>query len=355
MPEMMLPQEIREKVDRLLRNAKSSAGLESGATFTIETLGGDGSNRRFWRLVFENGRKAIVIAPEKHEEQCLREADAVYHIGSHLGSCGVPVPELYGYDNDNGILLCEDLGQVHLHTFAVATDWQDVEAVERLKGLYQQTLDVLAAMQVQGREGFNPDWCWDTPRYDRQLMVARESGYFLQAFWQGVLAQPVPDGLGEEFSQLADAAAMAPADFFLHRDFQSRNIMIIDGRVRVIDFQGGRLGPLGYDLASLLLDPYAALPESFQDELYAYYLARLSDYHQVDAEMFHSWYQVLALQRNLQILGAFAHLSAVVGKPFFRSYIAPALLSLHRLSLACRHPRMPVLGSVTRQALNLIG
>lgn len=351
----ILPEDVNPKVRDLLKAAGFTTGPETCANFTIETLGGDGSNRRFWRLVFEDGRKAIVVAPEKHEEKCLQEARSVYSIGSHLRSCEVPVPELYGYDQDDGILLCEDLGQVHLHSFAIATDWHDAESVKRLRQLYHQTLDVLVGMQVKGGERFNPDWCWDTTSYDRQLMLERESGYFLRAFWQGLLEQPVPDGLAEEFSQLADVAALAPAGFFLHRDFQSRNVMIINDRVRVIDFQGGRLGPLGYDLASLLLDPYAALPESFQKELYTYYLDRLTDYLQTDIERFHEWYQVLALQRNLQILGAFSYLSAVVGKQFFRAYIVPALVSLNRLSAECRHPHLPILASVTQNALKLAG
>jgi len=353
MSKRALPQDVCEKVHSLLKTSKVYPGSVEGAAFTVEKLGGDGSNRRFWRLALADGPRVIVIAPENLERKCLKEADAVYYIGSHLRSCNVPVPEIFGYDTEGGIVLCEDLGQMHLHSIAIATDWQDAESVERLRRLYRQVLDVLVTMQTKGREGFNPDWCWDTRNYDRPLMLERESGYFLRAFWQGMLERPVPGGLAEEFSQLADAAASAPNDYFLHRDFQSRNVMVINGAVRVIDFQGGRFGPLAYDLASLLLDPYAALPEVFQAELYSYYLERLANCTVVDAEKFRTWYRVLALQRNLQILGAYSYLSAVVGKPFFRTYIVPALISLLRLSMESCQPHLPILESVARQGLEL--
>ena len=130
---------------------------------------------------------------------------------------------------------------------------------------------------------------------------------------------------------LSEAAAAAPADFFLHRDCQCRNLMVREGRVRFIDFQGGRLGPLAYDLASLLLDPYAALPATLQGHLATVYLDELNREIPYDPEQFRREYLLLALQRNLQILGAFAFLSQVRGKPFFARYLRPALVSLAAL------------------------
>lgn len=355
MSQNMLPEDVGGKVYRLLTAAGMGDMSGAIAQMTIEALGGDGSNRRFWRLALQTGQKVIVVAPEKHEEKCLREADAVYHIGTHLRSCEVPVPAIYGYDHEDGIVLCEDLGETHLHSYAIATDWRNSDSVERLRGLYLQTIEILVDMQTRAAEGFNPNWCWDTPRYDRQLMIERESGYFIRAFWQGLLGQEVPTGLTDEFSQLADAAAKIPAVYFLHRDFQSRNVMIHQGRVRVIDFQGARLGPLGYDLASLLLDPYAALPQWFQAELYNHYRDKVAAYVPLAAEDFQHQYQVLALQRNLQILGAFSFLSAVSGKSFFRAYIAPALSSLIQLNEDCRRPHLPILASVAHNAKKLLG
>ncbi|MDT8335906.1 MAG: phosphotransferase, partial [Desulfurivibrionaceae bacterium] len=134
-----------------------------------------------------------------------------------------------------------------------------------------------------------------------------------------------------EFVELAESAAATPAGFFLHRDFQSRNLMLHNGCLRVIDFQGGRFGPLGYDLASLLIDPYAALPAYVQERLVQKYMETLSGYSGVGGAFSIENYYLLALQRNLQILGAFAFLSEVRRKVFFRGYLAPATLNLHRL------------------------
>jgi hypothetical protein len=209
-------------------------------------------------------------------------------------------------------------------------------------------------MQCKAREGFEVRWCWDSPVYDRDIMLERESGYFLRAFWQGLLQQEVPAGLQEEFERLADTAVSAPNDYFLHRDFQSRNVMIQDGRVRIIDYQGGRLGPLGYDLASLLLDPYAQLPVWFQEELYWYYLSRLGEITVFEAELFHQTYRALALQRNLQIIGAFSFLSEVRGKSFFTRFIGPSLASLLRQLQQKDQLHLPVLTQTALQARLLL-
>ena len=113
-------------------------------------------------------------------------------------------------------------------------------------------------------------------------MIARESRYFLRSFWQEMCGREVPDGIDDEFQEIASQAAGNGPDVFLHRDFQSRNIMIKDGAVRFIDYQGGRLGPPGYDLASLLIDPYMGLSAEFQEEMLHYYLDVLSLQQSVD-------------------------------------------------------------------------
>ncbi|MBW1713185.1 MAG: phosphotransferase, partial [Deltaproteobacteria bacterium] len=123
---------------------------------------------------------------------------------------------------------------------------------------------------------------------------------------------------------------------FLHRDFQSRNIIIQDSppgsrQVRIIDFQGGRLGPPGYDLASLLIDPYVGLSSAEQAALFEGYLDLAAGRGVVDEKSFRQDYPVLALFRNLQMLGAFAYLSRVKGRPGFAWHIPAALASLRSL------------------------
>jgi aminoglycoside/choline kinase family phosphotransferase len=115
---------------------------------------------------------------------------------------------------------------------------------------------------------------------------------------------------------------------FMHRDFQSRNIMVRDGCFYLIDFQGGRLGPPHYDLASLLIDPYVDLPPDLREALLDYFAARLSALGSIPpAEIRHA-YRYCALSRNLQILGAYGFLTRRKGKPFFARYIPAAVRSL---------------------------
>lgn len=288
----------------------------------------DGSLRRFCRIRHKDGRTAVAVAPPADDATGLREAVSGWHIGKHLFAAGTPVPELYRFDEQSGLLVCEDLGNQRLHDLIE----EKGVASDQTLDFYRQTVTELARMQVQGREGFDPAWCWDSPRYDRTLMLERESGYFLRALCRDFFRLEInEEKIAQEFQRLANRASQADSSFFLHRDFQCRNIMIQQGRVRFIDYQAGRLGPLGYDLASLLIDPYAVLPASMQDELLEQYLDALTVLLPYNREQFRQEYMPLALQRNLQILGAFAFLSQQRRKPFFRQYIAPALHSLQTL------------------------
>ena len=314
----------------------------------VESLTPDGSLRRFCRLLYEDGSRVIAVAPPAGDTAGLREAAAGWNIGCHLFARGVPVPELYGFDEQSGLLVCEDLGDMRLHDLFVEIGCSS----ERVIDLYRQAVVELARMQVRGRVDFDCSWCWDTACYDRKLMLERESGYFLQALCKDLLQLPVAEQeLELEFSDLADRAQQADSSFFLHRDFQSRNIMVQQERVRFIDFQAGRLGPAAYDLASLLIDPYAALPKSLQGELLESYLDEFTALVPCNRQQFREEYLVLALQRNLQILGAFAFLSNRRGKPFFQQYIKPSLRTLQTLLAKAAPDGYPCLKALAEQCL----
>jgi aminoglycoside/choline kinase family phosphotransferase len=309
---------------RLLGRSAPSWNQE---TVRVATLVPDGSSRRFFQMQGPGREAFIAILPPEKEEHGQLEATAFYRIGSHLRQRDVPIPEMYAFDPATGLVLCEDLGDQRLYERVVGG-----QGSRQTLGLYQQAVRQLARMQVRAALGFDPAWCWDTPRYDRQLMRERESGYFLRACCIDFLGLDFDrEAVEAECAQLADAAAQAPADFFLHRDFQCRNIMLFRDEVRFIDFQGGRLGPLAYDLASLLLDPYAALSADMQDHLIAVYLEALHQEIPYHPAQFRHEYVFLALQRNLQILGAFAFLSQRRQKPFFAQFLRPALASLSSL------------------------
>ncbi len=293
-------------------------------------ISSDGSTRRFWRLLKENKPCCLVAAPAGRSPEELAESRSAWKIGRHLLKKKVPVPEIYGWDSKTGVLLFEDLGDVRLHDFTAAAASGQTPLNDRSLAAYHAVLDHLAAMQCLGAEDFDGDWCWDGRQYDHQLMVEREAGYFLRAFWSGLLGHEVDAAVWPELREIARLAAEAPAIFFLHRDFQSRNIMLKDGSVRFIDFQGGRLGPLGYDLASLLIDPYSSLPRDVQEDLLEVYLRLIRNYLAVDEPLFKRHYALLAFQRNMQIVGAFSFLYKVRKKLFFMDFIKPSLLSLNR-------------------------
>jgi aminoglycoside/choline kinase family phosphotransferase len=196
---------------------------------------------------------------------------------------------------------------------------------------YRQALELLVDMQIKGKEGFDSSWCFDTPVLHRPFLWERECGYFVAAFLNNYLGlETTMEDLAPDFERLLTGALPPSANYFLHRDFQSRNLFITNGRLRVIDFQGGRLGPLGYDVASLLIDPYVNLSPAWQAELLDYYLDLLTGRLAVDPAAFREQYEHLAICRNLQILGAYGYLTKVKGKDQFARYIPPAVAGLRR-------------------------
>ncbi len=332
----------------LLRKAGFGNGL------MIVPMDADGSSRKFWRIIDKNKSICLAVAPPGSGEKDLAEARAARAIGHHLQQQGVRVPEQYGWDETHGVLLFEDLGDRKLH--GAVLDARQREKKNFLAAIlpwYQQIVEGLAVMQVRGAVSFDPAWCWDTPQYDRTLMLERESGYFLRSFWQDLLGMEEPPGLQAEFVELAERASRIAGGYFLHRDFQSRNIMLHGDEAFFIDFQGGRLGPLAYDLASLLIDPYTGLPEDFQEKIKEIYLDSLEGLIAVDRKEFRENYLLLALQRNLQIIGAFSFLSQQRKKPFFQQFLLPALLSLDKLLASELVSDFPVLRKTARRSLTI--
>lgn len=334
-----------------------SKGLIGGSGWQAERLAGDGSNRQFYRIR-KNGRDSFLAVLPPHAPGIpatpypgLAEAEAAYHIGRHLHSYGIPVPEIIAFESRSGIILFEDLGDTLLHDKILARD----HLAPDIKRYYEEAVGMLVRMQVLAGKGFDPNWCWDSPHYDRQLMLEKESAYFLDTFCRNYLGiKEFPSGLTVEFESLAARAGRQPSVFFLHRDFQSRNLMIHKGKIAVIDFQGARLGPLGYDLASLLIDPYASLSGEHQKELLELYLDILAKYIPLDRCEFAKGYAYLAIQRNLQILGAFAFLYRQRAKPFFGNYIGPALITLARQLAEPTGKDYPCLKGLVKRCLNLL-
>ncbi len=305
-------------------------------------LAGDGSDRRFFRVPGEPS--VVLLNHPQPPGPGVSENDSYFFIGRHLRATGTPVPEIFAYCREEGWMLLEDVGDVSLAQAAAAAPGH-----AELVALYRQALAILVHQQVEGSRDFNPAWCFDTPAVTRPFLLERECLYFVRAFVQGYLGLEVEAGdLAPDFEHLLHEACPEESPFFLHRDFQSKNLFIQGSALRVLDFQGGRRGPLGYDLAALLIDPYVDLSPARQEDLLDFYLGLLRQYGDFDPEDFREQYDHLALCRNLQILGAFGFLTRVKGKPWFARYIPPALAGLRR-RLAARGRAFPRLRALVEK------
>ncbi len=309
----------------------------SATNLWFEHLPGDGSQRRFWRVAAtEDGDTYIAMENTPADDNSKRENLAYLKIGKHLFEKGLPIPEIHRHNLNRGWFIMQDCGDRNLQDL--------VSHSPDRTSVYERVVEVLHRLQNEGARGFNPDWCCQTPKYDQRVMRVYEVDYFRAAFLGKYLGLKIdwPE-LESPFEHLINTASEADDRYFLHRDFQSRNIMVLDGRIGVIDWQGGRLGPLAYDLASLLIDPYARLSAEERMEIFKTYvrLARRRD--QSGAESVEKYYPYLAIQRNLQILGAFSFLTKVRKKTYFEDYIPPALESLQRLLDELQDPKLSAL------------
>jgi aminoglycoside/choline kinase family phosphotransferase/dTDP-glucose pyrophosphorylase len=294
-------------------------------TAVCTPLQGDGSDRLWFR--FQVGRRRLIMVDHgirnAGEGEGKLEVDAFVAIGRHLHRQGAAVPQIFLHDTFSGLVFMEDLGDRHLQTHIRNL------APEAVEALYRRIIDHWLHMALAGAQGFDPAWAYQTARYDRWVILEKECRYFLEAFVRDYLGMSVgTERLTQDFNTLADAIIAGEITAFMHRDLQSRNIMIRDETPWFIDFQGGRLGPLQYDLASLLIDPYAALHQDLQDRLVQYAADAIARRIESADQTFRQGYEACAVSRNLQILGAFAFLSRMKGKPSFEAYIPAAVRTL---------------------------
>lgn len=291
----------------------------------IKSLEGDGSDRK-WRRLFSENRSVIMVDHGIRRAFKRLEVDSFVSIGKHLYNKGIPVPEIYMYDKFSGVVFMEDLGDTNFQSIIINT-----EKSKKIISLYQNVIEKIVQMSISGAEGFNPLWPYQTYTYDKQFILEKECRYFVDAFLKGYLQLRLSyKNFIDDFNLIAKKALENSVKGFMHRDMQSRNIMVKKNNVYFIDFQGGRIGPVQYDLASLLIDPYVNLSWQTQQILIGFCIEKLSALLHIDAENFRSSYLYCSIARNLQILGAFGFLSKVKGKKYFERYIPAAVNSLKK-------------------------
>jgi aminoglycoside/choline kinase family phosphotransferase len=341
------PQRYRQTAYKtaLPRAFKQAFGEIPDLRIEKKKLKGDGSQRQWFRL--ETGPDSLIMADHGiRQSLSTSEVDSFVHIGQHLYGKGVPVPKIHYFDTFCGLVFLTDLGDVSLQ--------QSVRMApnsESILRLYKSVIDQLFKLSLRGGDNFDPAWTYQTAHYDQQLIIEKECRYFQEAFLKGYLGIRTRfEDLAADFESLAQKALQYENTGFMHRDMQSRNIMIKNQQIYFIDFQGGRFGPVQYDLASLLIDPYVDLPETIQDQLLNYALNALSEIGPVKPKQFQSCYHYCRLTRNLQILGAFSFLSKVRGKRNFEKYIPAALRTLTSTLDAGSQVEFPALTAAVERA-----
>ncbi|MFH2219397.1 MAG: sugar phosphate nucleotidyltransferase [Pseudomonadota bacterium] len=304
-------------------------------------LSGDGSDRSWFRLT-AGGRSLIMADHGIRQKRSTCEVDSFVDIGRHLYDSGLPVPRIYLYDRFSGLVFLEDLGDTDLQGRVRRAGTE-----EEIVTCYTSVIDLIATLSFTGARRFDLSWTYQTPRYDSQLILEKECRYFVDAFLNGYLGMKFRfEDLEDDFVDLAQSAVAFSINGFMHRDMQSRNIMIQNNTFYFIDFQGGRLGPVQYDIASLLIDPYVELPVRIKDRLLEYATEMLTSSAGIDPDRFKAGFRYCAITRNLQILGAFGFLSRVKGKTYFEEYIPGAVKTLKHAFSTFEKAEFPKLKTV---------
>jgi N-acetylmuramate 1-kinase len=302
----------------------------------LTPLAGDASNRRYFRIELGSGSPPSVILMQLAEPEAFKQSEEAVsrakhaitelpflNVRTHLAKAGVPVPSLYYYDQGAGLLYLEDFGDLTLSEAS-----RDAKPDE-LKAHYLQAIDILVQIQVKATSPADPQCLAFHRSFDVPLLMW-EFDHFLE---YGIIARrgkPMHEDdqrvIRGECEKIATILAEQPR-VFAHRDYHSRNLMVDQKRLGVIDFQDALMGPATYDLASLLRDAYIALDESLIDELIAYYLDQLEAQRQVwtNREAFRRLFDFTSIQRNLKAAGRFVYIDHVKGNPKFLADIPRTL------------------------------
>ncbi len=279
-----------------------------------------GSNREYYRIEGATKGALGVFNPDQKENTAFLEFTK-----SFLKS-GLPVPEVYKEDCEKSIYLIEDLGDTTLYSYLTQIRSQ-LGFNEELKNVYKQVLDYLVLFQTEGSKLIDYSYCYPRASFDKQSMMW-DLHYFKYYFLKLAGIPFDEQELENDYQTFTDFLLKADRNFFLYRDFQSRNVMLRKGRVYFIDYQGGRKGALQYDLASLLYDGKADIPDEVRKELLDYYLDRLDEHLKYDRNEFKGYFYGYVLVRIMQALGAYGFRGFYERKEHFLQSIPYAIQNL---------------------------
>ena len=311
---------------------------------TIVPLPSSGSNRRYYRLTW--GDISLIGVYGQSQEENF----AFVELAKHFYSRKLNVPKVVTVSQDMYYYLQEDLGDTILFDAIKAGRDTGVFSHNETE-LLHKTIALLADFQVEGAKELNFEVCYPQPEFNERS-VYWDLNYFKYNFLKTTGMEFQENLLENDFEQLTQMLLEDKTNTFLYRDFQSRNVMLVDGEPYFIDFQGGRKGPVYYDVASFLWQAKANFPEELRNELIETYITSLNKHYPVDKEHFFLQLRHFVLFRTLQVLGAYGFRGYFEKKPHFLQSIPFALNNLRDI-LETGFPQYPYLCQVLKEMVNL--
>ncbi len=266
---------------------------------SVSALSVSGSDRLYFRLANRNATALGAYHPNPYENKAFQE------FTRHFLAQGMPVPEIYISGNDPAYYLLQDLGDTSLFSLLEQTG-PDGKLADETSHYYKESLEQLARFQLIAGKGLDYSFCYPRRSFDRQSMQW-DLNYFKYNFLKLAGIPFEEQALEEDFNTLIRFLEEAGSDYFMYRDFQARNIMIHNNKPYFIDYQGGRKGPIQYDVASLLFQVRAGLPADVREKLLAHYMNAAAQLSTFDQKDFLRHYYGFVLLRLLQVLGAYGY------------------------------------------------
>jgi aminoglycoside/choline kinase family phosphotransferase len=325
-----------------VRGAVARATGRQTSSLPVRRLAGHASMRSYWRVGVAPGSQVVMVmppgaAPEEVTAGGRPAVDPFVDVQRYLAGLGIRVPAILAFEEAEGLMVLEDLGDEMLETRLLAGDDR--------AGLYHRAVDQLARLRASAEA--HPGGCVAFTRAFEAGLYRWELDHFREGLleaWKGaVLSAGERDELDGWFERIATTLAFEPLGF-THRDYQSRNLMVLPGGEQaIIDFQDALLGPRQYDLVALLRDSYVELPAELVEDLLRRYLARLEAEGGpgLEYQPFRETFDLLTVQRKLKDAGRFVFIDRVRGNPGFLVSI-PSSLRYVREALARRPELAPL-------------
>ncbi|MDK2909912.1 MAG: hypothetical protein PWR20_1479 [Bacteroidales bacterium] len=283
-----------------------------------------GSDRIYFRLRSKNISLIGAYNP------VVQENRAFLSLTRQFAKNHLPVPKLHGVNESQTAYLLDDLGDVNLFSVIEQERKNKGGWSDSLIQFYQKAIDDLLQFQDMARKGLDLSEAWPRKAFDKQSILW-DLNYFKYYFVRLAGIDFDESRLEDDFQRFATFLASAPSSFFMYRDFQSRNIMLHDNQLFYIDYQGGRRGPLQYDLASLLYDAKADIPNQTRRALLEYYIKKATDLSMISEEHFMTWWPSFIFIRIMQAMGAYGYRGFFQQKQHFLTSVPFAIRNLEVL------------------------